>query len=237
MTPELSEVELQRRYYAQTADRYDQMHVADKDEQAFALSMLVGLLDFLEINSVLDIGAGTGRVNMFLKQHRPGMRVLGVEPVQALREIGHRHGVPESELVDGDATALSFKNGEFDLVCEFAVLHHIRQPERVVAEMLRVARKAIFISDGNNFGQGSPLTRIIKQCIHAVGLWKVADYLKTGGKGYTISDGDGLAYSYSVFDNYRQVRQACKTVHVMNLSDAGVNPYRTASQATILGIK
>jgi len=76
-------------------------------------------------------------------------------------------------------------------------LHHIRKPALAVAEMLRVATKAIFLSDSNNFGHGSPLGRSIKQTIDLLGLWPLADWIKTKGKGYTISEGDGLAYSYS----------------------------------------
>lgn len=68
-----------------------------------------------------------------------------------------------------------------------------------MSEMLRVAQKAIFISDANNFGQGRFLARTAKQALNALGLWKTVDFIKTKGKGYTISEGDGLAYSYSVF--------------------------------------
>jgi len=97
---------------------------------------------------------------------------------------------------------------------------------------------AVFISDANNFGQGSPIARCVKQTIRALGLWSVADWIKTGGKGYKISEEDGLAYSYSTFDSYPQVRRACRDVHIVNTRNgSGVNPYRTASHVALLGIK
>ncbi|MDJ0795472.1 MAG: hypothetical protein QNJ51_01345 [Calothrix sp. MO_167.B12] len=68
--------------------------------------------------------------------------------------------------------------------------------------MMRVARKAIFLSDSNRFGQGSLLARWMKLALYKLGLWKWADFFRTRGKGYTITEGDGLAYSYSVFDSY-----------------------------------
>src|SRR5207245_752348 len=105
---------------------------------------------------------------------------------------------------------------QFDVVCEFAVLHHVKKPEVVIAEMLRVARKAIFISDSNNFGQGSFLRRSMKQALNALGLWKVANFFKTSGKNYIISDGDGLGYSYSVFNNYKQLQASCQRIHILN---------------------
>jgi hypothetical protein len=43
----------------------------------------------------------------------------------------------------------------FDVVCEYAARHHIPRPEIAVLEMLRIAKKAIFISDANNLDQGN----------------------------------------------------------------------------------
>lgn len=147
-----SEINLQRRYYAETADKYDQWHLDPEDEHYLALSFLIGVIDYLQINSVLDIGSGTGRAIAYIKQNKPHLRVVGIEPVKELREIGYKKGLSDSELLDGDATALVFGDGEFDLVCEFGVLHHIRDHRNAVGEMLRVAKKAIFISDSNRFG-------------------------------------------------------------------------------------
>jgi SAM-dependent methyltransferase len=236
MSAESCEIETQRRYYAETAAKYDDMHVAEKDEHSFALSLLTASLDYLDIRSILDIGSGTGRVISHIKKHRPDIRVVGIEPVKELREIGYAKGLLEDELVDGDATNLQYGASEFDLVCEFAVLHHIPKPEDAVAEMIRVANKAIFISDSNNFGQGRPAVRTLKQIINFFGLWKLFDLVKTKGKGYTISEGDGLAYSYSVYNNYRQIRSRCKSVHVLNTTDGDINPYRTSDHVALLGI-
>lgn len=239
MTDDRSPIEsqLQKAYYAATADRYNDLHVHEKDEHFFALATLTGMLDYLEAHSVLDIGSGTGRMPLYIKSRRPDIRVVGIEPVGALRQVGYRNGLSESELLHGDATALVYADKAFDVVTEFGVLHHIRRPERAVAEMLRVARAAIFISDANNFGQGSLLARTIKQSINALGLWPVANFIRTGGKGYTISEGDGLAYSYSVFSNYRQIRRACRQVHIINTLGGGRNAYRSAPHVALLGIK
>ncbi|WP_364303610.1 class I SAM-dependent methyltransferase [Moorena sp. SIO4A5] len=144
--------------------------------------------------------------------------------------------LPET-LTEGDGLQLHFEDGQFDLVCAFGVLHHIRTPEVAIQEMLRVAKKGIFISDSNNFGQGHFLSRTIKQTLNSMGLWPVADWIKTKGRGYTISEGDGLAYSYSIFKNYRQICQSCKSVHLLNTSPGGINLYKTSDNLTLLGIK
>jgi len=238
VSDETLEAALQRKYYAQSAHSYDARHLDERDEHAFSLGVLVGLLEFLQVRSILDLGSGTGRALRYLNAHCPGVRIIGIEPVGELRQIGHAQGISVEQLIDGNATALAFADGEFDLVCEFGVLHHIKQPERAVSEMLRVAGRAIFISDSNNFGQGSTLNRALKQLINALGLWRAADWCKTRGRGYTITEGDGLAYSYSVFNNAAQIRAACNRVHIINTVPAlGSNHYRQAAHVALLGIK
>lgn len=231
------QIAIQRQYYSDTAADYNNLHMDECGEHYFALTFLEAIIDFYGIESVLDIGAGTGRVALHLKEKKPGLKIVSVEPVSALRQIGHDAGLSEEELLDGDATALAFANNEFDLVCEFGVLHHIPTPERAVSEMLRVGKKGVFISDSNNFGQGSYLSRSLKQVLNALRLWPLANFIKTKGKGYTIFEGDGLAYSYSVYSDYDLIKKACSRVHVLNTKDGAINPYRTASHVALLGIK
>ena len=117
------------------------------------------------------------------------------------------------------------------------MLHHIKNPSVAVREMLRVARKAMFVSDSNNSGQGSLLLRIAKQTLNACRLWPLANWVKTRGKGYSITDADGLAYSYSLFSNLRQIKRQCKSVYLFGTEDSGANLYRSAPCVAVLGIK
>jgi ubiquinone/menaquinone biosynthesis C-methylase UbiE len=235
--PGESEVQIQRAYYADTALRYDEMHGREEHEHGFALSFMLSVVRPLGIRSILDVGSGTGRGVLRIKREMPEIEAVGIEPSAHLRKVGHSKGLLDSQLIDGDAMNLAFADGSFDLVCEFGALHHIPVSSQAVSEMLRVSRKAIFISDSNNFGQGTKVSRLIKQAINAVGLWPLADRLKTRGKGYTISEGDGLAYSYSVFNDYRQIREKCQSVHLLNTIDAAPNLYRSAPTVALLGIK
>ena len=213
------------------------MHVDEYGEHERAMRFMVAFFDELDCKSVLDIGSGTGRLIRYVKERHPEISVTGIEPSPELRKQGYSRGIGEEELIDGDAQDLDLPDGSFDLVCEFGALHHIPLPDLAVREMLRVSKKAIFISDSNCFGQGSPTTRAIKQIINALGLWKVADYIKTGGKGYTMSEGDGLAYSYSVFNNYKSIAACCDEIMVVNTRGKSTNHYRQASHVGLLGIK
>lgn len=209
----------QRRYYEATADAYDASHA--EREHVVALHLLAAFIEMNGIRSVLDVGAGTGRAMRFLKDRFPDLVIKGVEPVEALRRCGHAQGIADKNLIDGDGAALPFPDQSFDLVCEFAVLHHVRRPDAVIAEMNRVASRMIAISDCNFMGQGPMWRRCIKLGLWAAKLWPLADWLKTRGKGYTYSEGDGIAYSYSVFQSLRQVRTVWADVQIYATSPDG----------------
>jgi ubiquinone/menaquinone biosynthesis C-methylase UbiE len=233
----ISEVEIQRSYYRDTAQVYDQLHVHEKDVHYFALTFMMSALEFLEAKSVLDIGSGTGRTVIYLNEKCPSRKIVGVEPVEELRQIGYSKGLSPSQLLEGDALSLPFDDNSFDVVCCSGVLHHIKTPRLAIKEMLRVSRKAIFISDSNNFGQGTLLARTLKQSFDLLGLWKFVDLIKTKGKGYTISEGDGLAYSYSLFNDFNYIKNHCKTVHLLNTSPtSSADLYRSAEHLGLLGI-
>lgn len=202
-----SESAIQRQYYADTASAYDDMHLGGDWEHSLSLHLLAGYIEFYNISSVLDVGAGTGRTMTWLKQKFPNLIVKGVEPVEALRDQGYKKGISREDLVDGNGYELPFKDNSFDLVCEFAVLHHVREPNRMIREMNRVASKAVAISDCNFVGQGSFPVRLLKLGLFLAGLWPVANWIKTKGKGYTISEGDGLAYSYSVYQGLSELKK------------------------------
>lgn len=227
---------IQRVYYQRTAQQYDALHVDALDEHHLALAWLSGCLEHLGWESVLDVGSGTGRAVAYLRSHNPQVRVLGVEPSAELRAVGAGKGLAE-HLIDGDAMGLAFPDASFDVVCEFGVLHHVPRPSAAVAEMLRVARRAVFISDDNHFACGSPAAQRVKRGLATLGLWKAAYWLRSRGKGYRITDSDGLAYPYSVFDDLHLLRGACGAVHCMNTAGRGPDLYTGAGHVAVLGIK
>jgi SAM-dependent methyltransferase len=236
--PGAGDVDIQREYYRQTGHLYDDVHGGEQNPQhALALAFLSGSLEWLGATSLLDVGAGTGRVLRHLRQSRPDLRLLGVEPVAELRQAGYASGLAEADLIEGDGTDLPFPDGAFDVVSAFGVLHHVRRPELVVAQMLRVARLGIFISDANYLGQGSTPVRWLKRCLTALRLWRLADHVKTRGRGYTVSAGDGVSYSYSVFQNLSQIRAACHKVHLLNTGSGQPNLYAEAPSVALLGLK
>jgi SAM-dependent methyltransferase len=185
----------------------------------------------------LDVGAGTGRAMFWLRERFPELTIKGIEPVEALRNQGFAKGISNTDLLPGDVYALPFPDDQFDMVCEFAVLHHVRKSRRAISEMSRVAARMICISDCNFVGQGSVVLRWIKAGIFFAGLWPLANWIKTLGKGYTFSEGDGLAYSYSVFQDIHNLRKRWRTLRITSTegaADAAAGPILTASQLLLV---
>lgn len=86
----------------------------------------------------LDVGTGAGALAFALA---PLVReVVGLDPVPELLELARRRTLPNTEFLEGDGAALPFPDGVFDLVGTHRTLHHVREPERVVAELARVTR-------------------------------------------------------------------------------------------------
>jgi ubiquinone/menaquinone biosynthesis C-methylase UbiE/uncharacterized protein YbaR (Trm112 family) len=109
---------------------------------------VVGLEGLLPGATALTICGGSGVDAEFLAQ--AGARVilsdisLGV--VLQARERARRHGLDIS-LVVADAEALPFRDGSIDLVYVHDGLHHLERPALGLAEMARVARRAVSVSE------------------------------------------------------------------------------------------
>lgn len=206
----------QRDYYERTAEHYEAMHVEGDDEHGVALALFAGLARKHGATSVLDVGAGTGRALERLAPELPGARLIGIEPVDGLREVGYAKGIAKDQLIGGSGESLPFADNAFDFVIETGVLHHVPDPSRVVAEMVRVARLGVMISDSNKFGQGSAPVRLFKALIDKLGLWNALIWVQTRGKMSKWSEGDGVFYSYSAFDNLHIVRRKFPKVVLAN---------------------
>jgi ubiquinone/menaquinone biosynthesis C-methylase UbiE len=197
------------------------MHVAPDDEHGTALSLIASSLSRLGARSVLDVGSGTGRGVAYLQKAAPELEIKGIEPVQALIEHAvEANGISRDALVAGTGEELPFPDDSFDAVISLGVLHHVPQPGRVVAEMIRVARTAIFISDANRFGRGHLAVRLVKLGLAKAHLWKLAFRVRRLGRNYVLSEGDGIAYSYSVYDSVSQIAEWADWLDMTGL-DAG----------------
>lgn len=221
-----NEVQLQRAYYTGGSPLLDPAEgiVGSHD---LAQSLLIGFLGGIEVASLLDVGAGTGRMLAKIKEIYPGIEVKGVEPSPDLRAVSvERWGLKPGQIVEGDATKLPFADASVDVVSAFGILHHIKDHARAVAELARVARKAVVISDVNCYGQGGKPVRLVKHALRALRLWDAATWLRSGGKGYFWSEGDGVYYSYSLIDDLPILNRRFRNVILANASGKSTDHFR-----------
>jgi SAM-dependent methyltransferase len=206
--------QLQKAYYQRTANTYQRDHVTDGDEHSVALDHILAVCAQLGVRDVLDVGCGTGRALQHLSRDQT-TRLVGIEPVAELLSIARNTCLPPTSLLQGVGTSLPLRSSSVDAVCATGVMHHVPDASPVVAEMLRVARRAIFISDYNRFGAGPIAWRWTKLALAKAGAWPSIYRLRTRGRGYSISDGDGIAYSYSIYDSLTQLLSWTDRVYVI----------------------
>lgn len=206
----------QQDYYTQTAGIYEQMHGGETGEHALALEYFFAFASHFKFNKILDVGCGTGAV--LSKMLKMGLDAKGLEPVQALVNIGiQKHSIPDAKIFLGRAERIPFPDASFDAVTEFGILHHVPEPRLAIREMMRVSQNAIFLSDENRFGRGSAAWRLIKYIWWVTGVFPIGYYLMTKGRGYHETVGDGISYSYSVYDSFRDLSKWASRVFFIPL--------------------
>ncbi len=107
---------------------------------------------------VLDAGCGTGALAYAVAPRVA--EVVGVDSSAALLEAA-RQGAPSNcTFLEADVTALPFEYGAFDLSGCLRVLHHVRRPELVVAELTRVTRPGGRILLADQLGHVDPTVSV-----------------------------------------------------------------------------
>jgi SAM-dependent methyltransferase len=103
----------------------------------------------------LDVGCGAGALAYALAPLVG--EVIGIDASEELVNVAREHAPPGCTFVVGDAEALPFPYGDFDLVGCLRVLHHVRRPELVVAEIARVTRPGGTILLADQLGDIDPM--------------------------------------------------------------------------------
>jgi ubiquinone/menaquinone biosynthesis C-methylase UbiE len=104
-----------------------------------ALAKLLGPTE-----SLLDVGAGDGSLARRVADRVGAARVEGVDVLLQPE--------PQIEVRAYDGVHLPYPDGAFSAVMLSDVLHHCERPERVFAEAIRVASRAVALKDHFRFG-------------------------------------------------------------------------------------
>lgn len=93
---------------------------------------------------ILNIGIATGKTSELLSEFG---EVKSVEFDEACFNFT-KEKVPQLDLIQGSILELPFEDNQFDLVCAFDVIEHVKDDELAVSEMKRVCKKKgmVFVS-------------------------------------------------------------------------------------------
>jgi SAM-dependent methyltransferase len=126
------------------------------DYATFATYMEPGAVDLLKAWGVergqrlLDVGCGAGQ--LAIPAARMGLKVTGVDIAANLVARARERAVAEglsARFDEGDAEALPYEDGSFDVVASIFGAMFAPRPERVAAELLRVCRPGGRVLMGN----------------------------------------------------------------------------------------
>jgi ArsR family transcriptional regulator len=128
-------------YFSRNASAWDELrrlHVSD-DAVESALSKLIGTTP---VDSMLDLGTGTGRILQLLSGiYR---RAIGIDASRDMLAVARSNldkaGVSHASVRHGDILNLPLESQDFDLVVVHQVLHFLDQPEMAIAEAARMLR-------------------------------------------------------------------------------------------------
>ncbi|GAC1585851.1 MAG: hypothetical protein NVS3B20_27730 [Polyangiales bacterium] len=96
------------------------------------------------VDSLMDIGCGDGVNTRLIAVGSGAKRVAGVDVVR------RENTAMEVKLFDG--THVPFEDKSFDAVTLVDVLHHCEEPQTVLNEAVRVAKRCVVVKDHFTFG-------------------------------------------------------------------------------------
>jgi ubiquinone/menaquinone biosynthesis C-methylase UbiE len=99
-------------------------------------------LDHNEINSVLDIGTGSGLFAEEFNKHNKKVAGVDLNPEML---IAAKNYLPDSEFKEAVAENLPFDDNSFDLVFMGVILHEVNDYTKALQEAKRVAVKQVSV--------------------------------------------------------------------------------------------
>jgi SAM-dependent methyltransferase len=140
------------------------------DKHSFVWKLAAGVLELLNAQSgerILDLGCGTGHLTAKIAE--TGAHVVGVDrSPEMIRQAKEKYPSLRFEVMDAREIQL---NGAFDAVFSNAMLHWIKEPERVIAGINKALRPdGRFVAEFGGKGNTGDLLNAIQHAWVIVGL-------------------------------------------------------------------
>ena len=151
-----------------------------------------------------------------------------------------RERLPSSRLEVGRGENLPLEKDLVDLSLATGIMHHVDSPSQTIEEMFRVAKKAVLISDHNNFAFRGLKARRLRLWLYASGLLDLATFVKQGFRKQGYSEDDGWWYPYSLFDDFGLISSLSSEQYIIPTRPSNLdrgNLLLSQSHIAILAIK
>ena len=114
------------------------------------MDLLTALVPVEQINTILDLGCGTGRFSFELIK-RYGCSIFAVDPSETMLREGQRLQIPEIDIMwlKGVAEDIPIDDNSVDLVWMSQSFHHIDDLNEAFKEICRVLKKSGFLAVRN----------------------------------------------------------------------------------------
>ena len=124
-------------------------HTSDNPLQKFLIdrfhNRIVELVGELRPQTLLDAGCGEGFVADVLLKRLPALQITGFDVNERSVQLARMRN-PRGTFTTGDIYNIDHPDSSFDVVLSLEVLEHLHEPHRALAELARVARRAVVLS-------------------------------------------------------------------------------------------
>jgi ubiquinone/menaquinone biosynthesis C-methylase UbiE len=149
--------------------------------------------------TVLDVGAGDGRIAREIMNRRPDVTITGIDVL-----LRPECSIPVQQF---DGSTIPFSDATFDLVMFVDVLHHTVAPVQLVIEAARVSRSNLLVKDH------------LRQGFLARTTLRVMDWVGNYTKGVV------LPYNYLAPGEWDRIYEQADLVPVKTIYHLGLYPW------------
>ncbi len=127
-----------------TYDKYASKNPIERRMMTGFFAALDQVLDGLQPSTIVEVGAGEGRITERLASRFPTASIIGLDLPDG--ELAGEWASLDVPMFFGDVTRLPFADDSIDVIVGLEVLEHVPAPERAVKEIARVCRGTAVLS-------------------------------------------------------------------------------------------